>query len=482
MIKQQFLLVVIIFLGINIIGQNSFEYIISSPNYEWGYSAFEGDEYYYVLGFIDSSDEALPKAVICRLSDENDLITYEISKEDTSSMFFFGTKITNGNLLIVGAVSDTNSSEHLRNLYICEMTTELEIISEKYNYFIPVGYDFLMIFDMVIDQDSHIVLAGNLENYEGTTGNCLLLVKFDMEGNLLNFNYIESIYFDGIYRADLMVKQDGSGYYYFGGGSYEWVELNNDLGYVAGGYHIDPPHYIGNPVSTKYLPNTNLAFVSQSDYGSSYYDIHLQVFTNEFDCIFDTVLMEEGRQCPAILKGIDYVDPENIWVVAHNDWVAPTGIEIYKIYLFDSQFNVKGSKYYGGDTRYDFYHLLATQDGGCLLTGNIKQEQGTMLRDIFIKKVMPDDILTGDDEKVFSDLKDVFVYPNPFKDKIYFKTGRKNLTFTLYNSNGQIVNKSDIAANRINEINTSGLSKGYYIYSITNSNGKAIDGGKLLKK
>ena len=105
-----------------------------------------------------------------------------------------------------------------------------------------------------------------------------------------------------------------------------------------------------------------------------------------------------------------------------------------------------------------------------------------MLRDIFIKKVMPEDVLTGNEEKVFSDLKDVLVYPNPFSDRIYFKTDRENLTFTLYNSNGQIVYKSDIAANRMNEINTSSFSPGYYIYSITNSNGKAIDGGKLLKK
>ncbi len=100
--KQQFLLVVIFFLCLNVIGQSSYEYIISTPNYEWGYSAFEGDEYNYVLGFTDSSTETLPKAVICRFSNDNDLITKEIIKEDTSSMFFFGSKKLNSNLFLVG--------------------------------------------------------------------------------------------------------------------------------------------------------------------------------------------------------------------------------------------------------------------------------------------------------------------------------------------------------------------------------------------
>jgi hypothetical protein len=480
--KQQLLLAVILFLFLNVKGQNSFEYIISTQNYEFGYSGFEGDDYYYVLGFIDSSEEILPKAVICKFSDDNDLIKNEITKEDTSSMFFFGTKNISGNLLLVGAVSDSASSEHLRNLYICEMTTELEIISEKYHYFIPVGYDFFMIFDMVIDHDNHIVLAGNLENYEGTTDYCFLIVKLDMDGNLLNHNYIESIHFDGRYRADLLAKQDGSGYYYFNGGSYEWVEFNNDLEFVGGDYKLEWGHSLGDPVTVKYLPDGNLAFVSQSDYGTSYYNMHMQIFTDEFQCILDTVFVEEGRQCPAILKGMDFIDPENIWVVAFNDWIAPTGTEIYKIYIFDSDLNVKGSKYYGGDTRYDFYHLLATQDGGCLLTGNIKQEQGTMLRDIFIKKVMPDDILTGTDEKVFTEFKDVLVYPNPFSNKIFLKTDRGELSFVLYNANGRIVYQADIDANVNNEINTIRLQAGYYIYSITNSNGKAINGGKILKK
>ena len=95
---------------------------------------------------------------------------------------------------------------------------------------------------------------------------------------------------------------------------------------------------------------------------------------------------------------------------------------------------------------------------------------------------MPDDIITGDDEKVFTEFKDVLVYPNPVTDKIMLKTSREDLGFTLYDFKGQKVLKKGIDTDYINEINVSKLPEGYYIYSITRPDGKAIDGGKLLKQ
>ena len=179
---------------------------------------------------------------------------------------------------------------------------------------------------------------------------------------------------------------------------------------------------------------------------------------------------------------MDYIDPENIWVVAFNDWIAPTGTEIYKFYIFDSEFNVKGSKYYGGDNDYTFTYLKATNDGGCVVSGMIRREVGSLSRGGIIIKVMPEDILTSDDEKVFTDFKDVLVYPNPFTDKILLTSDRNDLIFNLFNSQGQLVYQGAITERIMNEINVGNLSKGIYIYSISNATGRAIDGGKLIKK
>jgi hypothetical protein len=326
-------------------------------------------------------------------------------------------------------------------------------------------------------------LAGHLDNYAGTVNNCFLIVKLDMDGNLIVYNYYDNIYFDGEQRADLVAKQDGTGYYYFGGGSYEWVEFSIDLDFVEGDYFMDYPHYLGGSISAKYLPNGNLIFTSMQSNNTYFCDLQVSIFNGQLQHVNDTIIIEEGRQCPAIFKGIDYTDPDNIWVVAHNDWFAPTGsLETYKIYIFDSDLNVKGSKYYGGDEDYNFFHLLATSDGGCLLSGFIMQEEGTNLHDIFIKKIFLNDILTGTDEKTFVEFKDVLVYPNPVSDKIYLRTDRKGLSLTLFTLSGKQVKVHEIETMQQSEINISHLPAGYYIYSITNPKGKAIDGGKLLKR
>jgi len=472
------LIVFFSFLLINVNCQSSFEITINRPLRDYSHSSIEAGNFYYTMGFIHDSIEYANGAII-KFDNENNLLIKEIIKNDTQTIINYAIEKTNNNILVVGWMKDTFQMSYL---YVFEITTDLEIVMEKYHYFIPDGYDYFSLFDMVINQDDHIVLAGNFDDYAGTTGNCFLIVELDMDGNLLNNNYEESIYYDGTPFADLVVKQDGTGYYYFGGGSYEWVEFNNDLEYVAGGYHINWPHDLGGTISAKYLSNGNLMFVGMKSNSTYFYDLQLLIYNSELQNIKDTVIVEDGRQYPARLKGMDFITEDNIWVAVHDSWISPYGTEIYKIYIFDSDWNVKGSKYYGGDTQYDFNYVTATYDGGCIITGTCNQEEGSLDQDIFIKKVMPDDILTGTDEKVFTEFKDVLVYPNPVSDKIFLKADRKGLCFNLYNANGRIVYQSDIDVHRRNEINIAWLPAGLYIYSITNANGKAIDGGKLLKR
>ena len=458
--------------------QNSFEIKIEYPYKDFGLFSFEACENYYSLGmFVDSLQYG--NALMIKYTNENVLLLSEIIKQDTHSIFNFGLEKVNNNILLIGRIIDTNYQSYI---WVAEVTSNLEFVWEQHHFITPDDYEVFSLYDMVIDQNNHIVLAGHLDNYNPSSIQGFLIVKLDMEGNLLNYNYYDTIYFDGDPGADLVVKQDGTGYYYFGGGSYEWVEFNNDLEYVAGGYHINWPHDLGGTISAKYLSNGNLMFVGMKSNSTYFYDLQLLIYNSELQNIKDTVIVEDGRQYPARLKGMDFITEDNIWVAVHDSWISPYGTEIYKIYIFDSDWNVKGSKYYGGDTQYDFNYVTATYDGGCIITGTCNQEEGSLDQDIFIKKVMPDDILTGTDEKVFTEFKDVLVYPNPVSDKIFLKTDRKGLCLNLYNANGRIVYQSGIDVHRRNEINIAWLPAGLYIYSITNANGKAIDGGKLLKR
>ncbi len=468
--KNHISLLFIFITVLRVFSQNSFEYTFTKyPS--CCYSAFESDNYEYVVGY-KKSDSIGYNAFIMRFTDGNDLVIKEIIKQDTNTSFYFGINKENGVNLIVGKKNE--------QLYICIMNEQLDILNEYYYSIIPEGYQSIYLYDMIIDHDDNIVLAGHFEDNEPGDVHSLVLIKLNQEGELIEINNLVSIWYSGYEWGEIMSLQDASGYYYFGGGSFDWIKIDSNFQFVTGNSFY--PNFIGTNVTSKYLPNGNIAFVGMQSDLNIFYDITLNITTADLQWIYDSVLVEPGRQSPAIFKGMDYIDPENIWVVAFNDWIAPTGTEIYKFYIFDSEFNVKGSKYYGGDNDYTFTYLKATNDGGCVVSGMIRREVGSLSRGGIIIKVMPEDILTSDDEKVFTDFKDVLVYPNPFTDKILLTSDRNDLIFNLFNSQGQLVYQGAITERIMNEINVGNLSKGIYIYSISNATGRAIDGGKLIKK
>ncbi len=463
--------------GINLIVtailcQSSFEIKFNSPNQDFGISSFEAGGYYYSLGGqLDSND--FQKALVCRFNNDNDLLVKQIIKQDTHFMYSFGIDKYNS-ILLIGRIVDTL----YHYLCVAEFTYDLELVSEKYYNIIPSGYDYFTPYDMVINQEGNIVLAGHMDDFPSSTIQGFMMVELDIEGNLINYNHYTNNSFDGEEGADLVVKSDGTGYYYFNCGNYDWIELDNDLEFIMGGYGLE----VGGLATCRYLSDGNFLFISTRSNLNYFYDLQLIQYNPSFQALKDTIIIEEGRQWAARFKGMDFIDENIIWVATHDCWASPYGTEIYQIYIFDSDFNVIGNKYLGGDTQYDFRYVTATSDGGCIITGTTNQEQGSLYQDIFIKKVMPDDIITGTDEKVFSEFKDVFVYPNPVSDKIYLKTERENLSLILYGANGNVLYKDWIRPHQQSEINISWLPKGFYIYSIINESGKAIDGGKLLKQ
>jgi hypothetical protein len=158
-----------------------------------------------------------------------------------------------------------------------------------------------------------------------------------------------------------------------------------------------------------------------------------------------------------------------------------TGIENYEILLLDSELNITHSKIYPGSSDYRFHYLLATNDGGCLIVGGIRQELGTHIEDIFIQKIMPEDIITGTSEIVLPGSECVQVYPNPFKEILFTKTEMKGLLFNLYNLQGELLLRSSIPVQQHGNINTSDILPGVYIYSISDEMDKNLQSGKLIK-
>ncbi len=461
----------------SIYSQESFSYVVGTNQRDFGWSVFESENYYYSVN-LRNSDNYYHGTSVLRFSNGEDLIEREIVKQDTLCRLFFGAALDNGNILCAGRIE----VENMQYLYTCVMTEDLIILDEKYFDLLPEGFDWFDLYDISKAENGDFVLVGHMDNHLPSTLNGLLILRLDQEGNLIDYDtYVSSLY-DSSYGSDLLRKADGSGYFYFGGGSYDVLEFNNALTLVDSSNWLGSyPYFLTSPVTAIYLPDGNFAFVDRMNDINYYNDIRFMIFTPEFEQVMDTTIIKEGRQCPAIFKGMDYTNPNQIWVLLHNDMPTFTGDEDYEILLLDSQLNITHSKLFTGSSDYGFPYLLSTKDGGCLLTGSIRQEYGSNLTDIFILKVMPEDITTGDRELSLPNIKQIGVYPNPFKENIFTEAYTEGLKFNLINLCGEEILHKQIPAHMQESINTTGILPGVYIYSLTDDMGNVIQSGKLIK-
>jgi len=183
-----------------------------------------------------------------------------------------------------------------------------------------------------------------------------------------------------------------------------------------------------------------------------------------------------------MFNGMDYTDENNIWLGAFN-WIPPwvSGTEVFYVQVLGADGQMKGMKSYGGDTRYLFNSLIATSDGGCLMTGLVPDYDGADNNNGYIIKVMPGDILTHAEDTPYEHDMDVAVFPNPFTERLHFKTARKNLRVSLLDNMGKEVFKGQLAGIERKGIDTGHLPVGFYYYTIMD-NGRTIQSGKLIKE
>lgn len=86
-------------------------------------------------------------------------------------------------------------------------------------------------------------------------------------------------------------------------------------------------------------------------------------------------------------------------------------------------------------------------------------------------------------EKVTSDLKDILLYPNPFKDYLYldFTTNNfKGAEYQLFDAQGKLIRK-DVILQPKSELNFSDIPSAMYIIKI-NQHGENLKTFKIIKK
>jgi len=187
---------------------------------------------------------------------------------------------------------------------------------------------------------------------------------------------------------------------------------------------------------------------------------------------------------PACGTNLDFNTLNNIYYGGTaNQFIPPSSANAPSWFILnkiDTACNLIWQKFYGGDTFYNLFGIIASPDGGCLLYGNlydyITQDER---RDVYVLKVNQDGELLSISEKNPIKVKEVIVYPNPGSDQIIIRTALKAVSMRLYNVQGDIILSQKIN-NPITTISTASFASGaYFLHFI--KEGKRIDTWKWVK-
>lgn len=417
----------------------------------------------------------------------NDTMSYlgqVIIAPDSNYIFFGG----------MGKQDSVELYKEGKNIWIIKLDQELNTIWDK-RYELPGDY-WNPGYKVWLDNET-IYAGGNVDWWNGYHRMNFFMVKFDLNGDTLKTRYpfisnpmqypLGEIIGCGICRSAGQKGMILVGNGFQVSAETGIVEIDEYLNYTFTPF-VYPWNYssLDNPSIVRLSESTYLHASSIHLANQGNMDMMVAKVNEEHEFIDD---VKYGRtdtaDFPAPGKSIDYNDPYNIFVASRNNYFSSDPINTkVSIAVVDSNLNLKGWKWYGGDYNYYIFTITATHDGGCVIGGTVCDWQNSPQDDVdlWIKKVFADDIVTYAEDTPDPLDSDVSVYPNPGRDRLFIKTARKNLKLQLFADNGAIVMDKAINNLPCQEINTSSLKKGSYLFQISDENkNTVIESGSWIK-
>jgi hypothetical protein len=180
---------------------------------------------------------------------------------------------------------------------------------------------------------------------------------------------------------------------------------------------------------------------------------------------FEQIIVPEFYDVPASGYAVSSTDLESFFFGGtSNSTNCPFVTEDTQFALqkFDLEGNIYWENLYETGGNAVMMQVLALQDGGCLMAGQIWdwRNSPTQQRDLFFIKVDGEGIVTGIEENEPS-LAKITVYPNPGNCRLNILVDDEVLKFTMYDFNGRKV-LGDMHPSKT--IDVSKLNPGFYIW------------------
>ena len=457
------ILFVIISLAFTIKAQVTFEAVIGTPTTnENVYYSFERDNGNFILvGTKEALNTPSVSPYIIEISKEG-VILKENFLQDTSREFLYSYVLEfNSKLIVVGTLLSDYNTAIYDSIVISELDSNLNIINNVQVFIDSNSLDNGSMFYAEIFSDSILFISGYGIKRSQYVHNSFVF-SLDTNYSVVNKQIIDLYQGIGDTRFYNFLFNKSDSHYY--GYSPDGVcVLNADL-----------------TIDTLFFTSLQVRKTFVSQIGTKKYmlgllrdnsAIKLYSLNNQFDTLSSQIIsINQNYTYPAAIRSLssnisylyigisDSINPNDIWWGMQNSKLLLTKI--------DTLGNTLWIKSYGKDGYYYLlYDVLATEDGGCLLSGcRYDYLSNSYQKDIFIIKVDSNGTTTWIKNIELPQIH-VNLFPNPTSDFINLSIVSSTKTIkeiTIYNISGKQVLHQQINSQQT-QLNVSSLASGIYI-------------------
>jgi len=391
-----------------------------------------------------------------------------------SNIFFIEQEV----FILIGQCENINTGD--KQIFIVKLNEGLEIIGE----FI-VGDEVIdeYFFDVIYSTDSLLVFSGKDEmgitiEERDTEGNLIREKTYSQNGTLAStlieipslnkyhlFRYWDTNHSFNIIDKDSLNVDTVIMYPQRLLPRNAIIGLDSSYYYVAGRELDIYPFTYGDFLAFIKVTNTGQII----DHNTYKIDDKITYYTSQsFTVNPDAIYF--GGSYPCTWDPPLFFYPEQRWIL---------------LYKLNHDGEILWQKFYKGEVNYMAYKILATSDGGALIFSTRYDWNDSIpnQRDVHILKIDSTGYynpITGTQEEIAKDQKQILVYPNPSTSEITFVTGLySGLELSVYNSTGEKVISLPLPSGQTFDI--SHFPSGVYFYVITGKKGFS-ESGKIIKR
>ena len=466
-----------------IISQPSFNIEISSEFNDRSQDLIEvSDGQYLIVGY--SGDYWQPetyKSFIYQINDNGDTVGKWYSLPDTVFRFQKLSKINDDLYLVFGSCA--NAPEYNEDFMIMILDENLETISYKRYHF--AGYnDYPGV--NILNSNTNYYICASIRNKQTNIYHSLLL-KINDQGDTINSRIINDLG-DAQHVGDIELSGDGKlwifgdGFNNSSGGSR--IIYDTSFNYIRSHFF---PEFEGMNMNAKWITDSTLLFGAKYLHlGSSPQDDDIGI--SETDTSFLNLDIHyfgsiDTIDYPAWGNIIDFQNSDSIFYAGTHNLIFDFWPEWPSWIMFgqlDQDLNQRFEYFYGGDAYYQAWDIIATSDGGCLISAlkydyTIQNQEN----DIIVLKYNIENLITDVPEHIIKNESNILVYPNPGNNQINIYSDISESQVLIYRNDGRLVFQKGLKSG-LNIISLRDIPSGMYIYRII-SNNEIIKQDKWIK-